>query len=79
MALFSVLHMYDVSHQVTWIETFSKLPWIKHKKNCRIFGFHLFAHLGFFNLKGMYWDKKKGEKFAISYPLILVVVHSTGN
>ena len=25
------------------------------------------AHWGFFNLRGMYWDKRKGEKFGVSY------------
>ena len=46
------------------------------KKNwfCRVY--HLFAHPGFFDLRGMYWDKNKQtkkqtkmEKFAVSFYL----------
>ena len=43
--LFPALYMSDVSHHVTWIGMFSEWPLIKRKK---------FAHLGFFNIKGMY-------------------------
>ena len=32
--------------------------------------YRVFAHLGFFNLREMYWGQKKGGKFGVSYPLI---------
>lgn len=49
--------MSDVSHHVTWIGMFSEWPLIKRKKfaeNLVFTIYHLFAHLGFFNIKGMY-------------------------
>ena len=53
------LHTCDVSHQVTWTGTFSKWPSIRSKN--LVFVYRLFAHLGFFSLRGMYWDKKGGQ------------------
>ena len=49
--------MSDVSHHVTWIGMFSKWALIKRKKfaeNLVFTIYHLFSHLGFFNVKGMY-------------------------
>ena len=45
MTLFTALHTCDMSRPVTWIRPI----------------YRLFAHLGFFNLRGMYWDKKRGK------------------
>ena len=72
--LFTALHTCYVSYHVTWIGPFSKWPSIKRQKNlwkiwfCTIY--RVFAHLGFFSLRGMHWDQKKGGRFGVSYPLI---------
>ena len=56
--LFTDLHTCDVSHHVTRIRPFSKWPSIKRQRNLQKIWFrtiyHLFVHLGFFNLREMY-------------------------
>ena len=63
MTLFTAVHMCDISHHATWIEPFPKWPSIKRQNKFGKFGFAQyivkFAHFGFFNIRGIYWDKKK--------------------
>ena len=68
---FYCLRECDVSFHATLIGTFSKWPLIKRQKksveNLVFPIYHLFAHLGFFNLRGIYRDKRR-RKFCRQLP-----------
>ena len=65
-----------VTYLITWpgSDRFQNGRRLSVKKNlwkiwfCTIY--RVFAHLGFFSLRGMHWDQKKGGRFGVSYPLI---------
>ena len=76
MTLFTASHTCDVSHAWSKSERFQNGRWLSVKKNWFCTIYHLFAHPGFFDLRGMYWNKNKQtnkqtkkEKFGVSYSL----------